>query len=176
MERMNPEPWLRGSIVGIHPVIAQVMYSLQQTVEDLEYFTDGLTDDQMWVQFEGLAPVGFHIRHIVGSIDRLLTYTRGHQLSATQMDQLRSEMEAGASRSQMLSELQSAIGACESQIRATDPAGFSDPRRVGRKELPTTVAGLLVHIAEHTQRHVGQAIIAAKLARKTWAADQKPPI
>jgi len=29
----------------------------------------------------------------------------------------------------------------------------------------TTVAGLLTHIAEHTQRHVGQAISAAKLSR-----------
>ncbi|MEP6714465.1 MAG: DinB family protein, partial [Terriglobia bacterium] len=37
-------------------------------------------------------------------------------------------------------------------------------RRVGRQQLPTTVIGLLVHIAEHTQRHVGQAISAAKLA------------
>jgi hypothetical protein len=34
-----------------------------------------------------------------------------------------------------------------------------------RHMLPTTVAGLLMHIAEHTARHVGQAISAAKLAR-----------
>jgi hypothetical protein len=27
------------------------------------------------------------------------------------------------------------------------------------------VIGLLVHIAEHTQRHLGQAIAAARLAR-----------
>ena len=46
-----------------------------------------------------------------------------------------------------------------------DPARLTDPRGVGRKQLPTTVIGLLVHIAEHTQRHVGQAISAAKWAR-----------
>jgi uncharacterized damage-inducible protein DinB len=40
-----------------------------------------------------------------------------------------------------------------------------EPCGVGRKRLPTTVGGLLTHIAEHTQRHVGQAISAAK-----WAA------
>jgi hypothetical protein len=40
---------------------------------------------------------------------------------------------------------------------------------VGRKKLPTTVIGLIVHLAEHTQRHVGQAVSAAKLARAAAA-------
>jgi hypothetical protein len=40
-----------------------------------------------------------------------------------------------------------------------------EPREVGRKRLPTTAIGLLTHIAEHTQRHVGQAISASKLAK-----------
>jgi hypothetical protein len=31
--------------------------------------------------------------------------------------------------------------------------------------LPTTVGVLLVHIADHTQRHVGQAITTAKLIK-----------
>jgi hypothetical protein len=34
---------------------------------------------------------------------------------------------------------------------------------VGLKKLPTTVGGLLVHIADHAQRHVGQAITTAKI-------------
>jgi hypothetical protein len=34
---------------------------------------------------------------------------------------------------------------------------------VGKKRLPTTVGGLLVHIAEHAQRHVGEAITTAKV-------------
>jgi len=29
--------------------------------------------------------------------------------------------------------------------------------------LPTTVGGLLVHVADHTQRHVGQAVTTAKI-------------
>ena len=49
-------------------------------------------------------------------------------------------------------------------LRAIDPATLAEPRAVGRKQLPTTVIGLVIHIAEHTQRHVGQAIAAAKLA------------
>ena len=37
------------------------------------------------------------------------------------------------------------------------------PVKIGRKGLPTTLAGLLIHAAEHTQRHVGQAITTAKV-------------
>jgi uncharacterized damage-inducible protein DinB len=40
---------------------------------------------------------------------------------------------------------------------------LDEVRTVGKKQLPTTVAGLLVHIADHTQRHVGQAITTAKI-------------
>jgi uncharacterized damage-inducible protein DinB len=171
MERTNPEPWLRGTIEGVHPVIAQVLYSFQQAAEDLEHFTDGLTDEQVWVRSEGLTPVGAHIRHIIGSIDRLLTYTRGEQLTAGQMDSLKSEMQAGATRGELLSDLRSRIKDFESEIRRVKPETFTDARKVGRKELPTTVAGLLVHIAEHTQRHVGQAIIMAKLARRATSTE-----
>jgi uncharacterized damage-inducible protein DinB len=60
--------------------------------------------------------------------------------------------------------LNHAFGDAEAVIRAIDPATHGDARTVGRKRLPTTVIGLLTHIAEHTQRHVGQAIVTAKLA------------
>jgi hypothetical protein len=42
-------------------------------------------------------------------------------------------------------------------------ANLEEARTVGKKRLPTTVGGLLVHVADHTQRHVGQAITAAKV-------------
>jgi hypothetical protein len=48
-------------------------------------------------------------------------------------------------------------------------ATLTEPRYVGRKQLPTTVLGLLVHIAEHTQRHIGEAIMIARLARREAA-------
>ncbi len=44
------------------------------------------------------------------------------------------------------------------------PLTFEEPRGVGRQRLPTTVGGLIVHCAEHTQRHVGQAITTARIA------------
>jgi hypothetical protein len=47
-------------------------------------------------------------------------------------------------------------------VRGIDLGILTEPRYVGRKMLPSTVIGLLTHIAEHTQRHVGQAITTAR--------------
>jgi len=50
-------------------------------------------------------------------------------------------------------------------MRETPPGTYLEAREVGRKRLPTTVLGLLVHVAEHTQRHTGQIIATAKVVR-----------
>ena len=94
-----------------------------------------------------------------------MTYVSGGQLSSAQMAALQAEKEPGATREELLAAIDQAFKSAESIARALDPVRLADPRVVGRKQLPTTVIGLLVHIAEHTQRHVGQAISAAKLAR-----------
>jgi uncharacterized damage-inducible protein DinB len=109
--------------------------------------------------------VGFHILHIAGSTNRLTTYLQGRELAPAQLDAMAAEKSPGEpSRDQLLDALNQAFRDAEAVIRATDPATLADARTVGRKRLPTTVIGLLTHIAEHTQRHVGQAIAAAKLA------------
>src|SRR6185295_18788438 len=108
--------------------------------------------------------VGFHLRHVAGSTDRLMTYVSGGQLSSDQMTVLKAEKEPGATGEELLASIDRAFANAETVARAIDPARLAEPRGVGRKQLPTTVIGLLVHIAEHTQRHVGQAISAAKLA------------
>jgi uncharacterized damage-inducible protein DinB len=81
------------------------------------------------------------------------------------MAALAAEMEPGASLEELLADVERMLRRAEEVIRATDPGTLAEPRWVGRRRLPTTVIGLLVHIAEHTQRHLGQAIAAAKLAR-----------
>jgi hypothetical protein len=116
--------------------------------------------------------LGFQLRHIAGSVDRLVTYLMGKPLDETQMAALRTEMDASASRDELLEEVNRALDQAEARIRSIDPASLPEPRVVGRIQLPTTVIGLLVHIAEHTQRHIGQAISAAKLARAWGAADR----
>jgi uncharacterized damage-inducible protein DinB len=160
-----PEPWLRGPIPGVHPLVAPVLYAFQQAQEDMATHTEGLATDQVWETPNGFGSVGFHIRHIAGSTDRLMTYIEGKELSLVQMAQIAAEHEPGETREELLSSMDAAFHRAELVIRALDPASLTEPRAVGRKRLPTTVVGLLTHIAEHTQRHVGQAISAAKWAR-----------
>ena len=160
-----PEPWLRGPLPGVHALIAPVLHSFQQAREDIARHTEGLTAKQIWATPHGFGSVGFHIRHIAGSVDRLTTYLEGRQLSEAQMAALAVEKEPGAPREELLAGMDAAFHRAELVMRAIDPARLPEPREVGRKRLPTTVAGLLTHIAEHTQRHVGQAISAAKLSR-----------
>jgi hypothetical protein len=161
----TPEPWLRGPIPDVHPLLAPILYSFEQAREDLDFWTAGLTDGQIWDRPHGLAPVGFHLRHIAGSVERLMTYVKGGQLTADQIGAMRGEMEPGSGRDELLRDLSGAFENAEAIVRSLDPATLSEPREVGRKKLPSTLGGLLTHIAEHTQRHVGEAIITAKILK-----------
>jgi uncharacterized damage-inducible protein DinB len=173
VERMNNrEPWLRGSIEGVSPLVAPLFHSFQQAREDLQRFTEGLTTGQIWTRYDGLNSVGREMRHIGGSVDRLTTYLKGQQLDEKQLSDLKSEAEPGASLEELLAAMNAAFERTETVARALDVAMLTEPREVGRKRLPTTAIGLIVHMAEHTQRHVGQAIVAAKLVR--FLVDELP--
>jgi uncharacterized damage-inducible protein DinB len=160
-----PEPWLRGLNPELHPVPAALLSAFQQVIEDLREWTADLSDAEVWARPMGLAPVGFQIRHIAGSVGRLMTYVREEQLSQAQIDALRAEMEPGQTLAELLSGLEAALRQAGEEARRIDPATLADPRPVGRKALPTSVGGLLIHIAEHSQRHAGQAIVSVKILR-----------
>ncbi len=164
-EPQLPEPWMRGPIEGVHPLIAPALYGFQQAREDLARFTEGLTPEQIWAEPHGFGSVGFHLRHIAGSTDRLMLYLQGQQLTEAHLEALRREKEPGAPLADLLAGMDAAFRRAEAVARTIDPATLTEPREIGRKRLPTTVVGLLTHIAEHTQRHVGQAISAAKWAK-----------
>jgi len=165
MANAPAEPWLRGPLPGLDPLLAPILFSFQQAREDIARYTEQLTAAQIWAKPHGFGSVGFHIRHIAGSTDRLMTYLQGRDLTPEQMAVLRAEeQDSTLSRDELLAELDRALQQAEAVVRALDPATLAEPRWVGRRRLPTTVAGLLTHIAEHTQRHVGQAISAAKLS------------
>ena len=156
---------MRGPIEGVHPLLAPVLYSFQMAREDLERYTAGLPPALIWATPHGFASVGFHMLHIAGSTRRLVTYIQGRELSAAQLEAMAAEATPGEpSREQLLAALNDAFCDAAAVVRTIDPATLAEARTVGRKRLPTTVIGLLTHIAEHTQRHVGQAIAAAKLA------------
>jgi hypothetical protein len=158
-----PEPWLRGLQLPVDPIVAPVLFALQQVREDLQTHTAGLSTEQIWRKLPNNPPLGFHLRHIAGSLDRLTTYLEGHQLDDSQLATLKAESIPGDAREELLARIEAALVRTESAIAAIEPAIYRDPRYVGRQKLPTTVIGLIIHIAEHTQRHCGQAITTAKL-------------
>jgi hypothetical protein len=170
----SPEPWLRGPLVDVHPLLAPTLHAFAQAHEDLARWTDGLTDAEIWSRPHDLAPVGFHLRHIAGSVDRLTTYLRGQQLVLEQLEALRHEMDPGAELFDLLRAVADALAKSAETIRRLDPNLLTDPRAVGRKHLPTTVMGLVVHLAEHTQRHVGELIVTAKMVRSAQSGRTRP--
>jgi uncharacterized damage-inducible protein DinB len=164
-ENPLPEPWLRGTLNEVPSLQRAVLHALELAREDLERWCDGLTDDELNLRPAGLAPVAFHLRHIARSMDRLLTYAEGRQLSPEQIAVMKTELAPGATRNELLAELVVAFSKNAKRIRSFSPQQFEEVRKVGKKELPTSVGGLLVHVADHTQRHVGQAITTVKIVR-----------
>ena len=160
-----PEPWLRGTHTEVGAVQRAVVHALELAKEDLHKWCEPLTDEQLNAQHGTIASVAFHLRHIPRSADRLLSYAEGKQLSAEQMEALRSEAAPGATGRALFSELDESLDGAIARVRAFASEDLAHVRGVGKKQLPTTVAGLLVHVADHTQRHVGQAITTAKLVR-----------
>jgi uncharacterized damage-inducible protein DinB len=158
-----PEPWLRGTLTEMPAVQRAVLHALELAREDLERWCGGLTDEELHARPGGIGSVAFHLRHIARSLDRLLTYAEGRQLSPEQLSLMKGEMDQTGNRNELFAELVVAIAKSGKRIRAFSPGQMEEARKVGKKELPTSVGGLLVHVADHTQRHVGQAITTVKI-------------
>lgn len=159
-----PEPWLQGTHTDLPIVPRAVLHALELARGDLWKWCFRLTDAQLKEQPAGIAPVAFHLRHIARSLDRLLTYAEGTALDESQLASLKTERDPGARHDALFAELEAALDCSARRVCALALTDLATPRVVGKKELPTTLGGLLVHIAEHTQRHVGQAITTAKAA------------
>jgi len=159
----QPEPWLRGTLTETPAVQRAVLHAFQAAEEDLHKWCTNLTDEEIHQRPAELASVAFHLRHIPGSIDRLLTYAEDRELSEGQLQAMKAEGAAVGSISECLQILSDGLKVAADRVRKITPADFDQPRYVGRKRMPTTVGGLLVHVADHTQRHVGQAITTAKM-------------
>ena len=141
--------------------MAAVLFALQQVREDLA----AIEKDGMWREIPGIPALGFQFRHIAGSLDRLTTYLEGRELSEAQLAFLRAENAPGAAGEALHGGVEQALARAEDTLRGLAPQVYGEARFVGRRRIPTTVIGLAIHIAEHTQRHCGQAITTAKVLR-----------
>lgn len=164
------EPWLSGSHTDVPAVSRAVLHALELDLDDIRAWTSGLTDLEVHTLPLGLPPLAFHLRHIARSVDRILTYAEGNQLSAEQLALLKSE-QVGPEHDEretlavLLAEVERSFSNAVPRIRALAHADFNATRAVGRKQLPTTIGGALIHVADHTQRHTGQVITTAKVLK-----------
>ncbi len=161
----QPEPWLRGTYSELPAVLRAVLHAFDLACEDAVHWADDLTEAELHASPSGLTPIAFHMRHIARSLDRLLTYAEGNQLSTEQLTAARTELDPGISREELLAEFHQGLDRAAERVRAFAAVDLEQPRGVGKKQLPTSVGGLLVHLADHTQRHTGQIVTTAKLLK-----------
>lgn len=160
------EPWLRGTYAEVPAVGRAVLHALDLALDDLAKWTEGLTDEEVQAQPLGLPSVAFHLRHVARSTDRILTYAEGGQISAEQLTLLKAERsEDEESLATLLAEVETSFSNAADRIRVLATADFNTFRGVGRKQLPTSIGGALIHVADHTQRHVGQVVTTAKVLK-----------
>jgi hypothetical protein len=160
------EVWQRGSVPGFDPLLMPVVHALIQVREDLEHLAGQVSAGHVWLRPGGAASIGFHVRHTGGALDRLFTYARGESLSDAQKAALREEGAPGdppAQLSSVVSGVGDIIDRALEQLASTSRESLLDERKLGRAGLPTNVLGLLFHAAEHSTRHVGQAITTARI-------------
>ena len=165
----TPEVWLRGPLPDVPPLLQPVAHALYQAREEVEALMANVEEKLLWTRPGGVASAGFHLRHLVGVLDRLFTYARGEQLSAPQLAYLQSEStpDLGVSRADLVSAFRRQVDRALAELRTVDERTLTDTRSVGRGKLPSTVLGLLVHSAEHVQRHVGQLLVTVRFQGKT---------
>ena len=162
------EVWLRGPIDGIQPLLQPVAHTLLQVGEDVLPLVQGLTPSQLWARPGGVASIGFHLAHLPGSLNRLLTYSRGESLSADQLAALAAERTVHDDQPELaalLATFAARLEAAIAYLRTVSPETLLVPREVGRKRLPSTALGLMVHAAEHSARHAGQIVTLAQIVR-----------
>jgi uncharacterized damage-inducible protein DinB len=167
MSSPNPlEVWLRGPLPDVPPLLQPVAHALLQAREELRAQLADFPAAGLWQRPAGVASVGFHLQHLTGVLDRLLTYARGEALSPAQLAALAQEGQApgpGCSVPQLVQAFEEQVEQALKQLRATPEATLTQVRGVGRAQIPSTVLGLLVHAAEHTMRHLGQLLVTARL-------------
>lgn len=157
------EVWQRGPVPEVPPLLQPVAHALLQAREDAHRLVADFPDALLGERPAGVASVGFHLQHLTGVVDRLFTYARGESLNPGQLAALAAEGRQFGSVADLLGAWDEQVDRALAQLRATDERTLTEYRGVGRAQLPSTVLGLLVHAAEHAQRHIGQLLVTARV-------------
>ncbi|SIN99385.1 DinB family protein [Chitinophaga niabensis] len=162
---MATEYWMSGPVENIPALLQPVAHALLQANREVNTMMQGFPEEKLWEAPRGVAAPGFHLQHMSGVIDRLFTYARAELLSQEQYDQLAEEGKPVATSAALLQRFDEQVKKALQQLSQTDPNTLTDFRGVGRKQLPSTVMGLLFHAAEHTMRHTGQLLVTVNVLK-----------
>ncbi|KAA6431507.1 DinB family protein [Dyadobacter flavalbus] len=162
----KPEVWLRGPLAEIPDLLQPVAHALLQAQEEITVLVQDFPDELLWEKPAGVASAGFHLQHMAGVLDRLFTYARGESLLENQLAYLKAEGNPpfpGCTAADLLKVLDDRLLSVMQQLKQTDESTLKEVRYVGRAGIPSTHLGLLFHAAEHTQRHLGQLLVTARI-------------
>jgi len=165
--RKLPEFWLRGKVEGIPDLLQPVAHSLLQSREEVQVYMKDFPEHLLWIKPAERASVGFHLQHLSGVINRLVTYSKDNNLSEEQLVYLKSEgvKDSKISSEELIQKFLENIDETLWYLKNVPETSLTEFRGVGRKQLPSTVIGLLFHVAEHTQRHIGQLLVTVSIVK-----------
>lgn len=158
-----------GPVPDITTSLQPAAQSLLQTVEELHLILLDFPDELLIEEVAEKATAAFHLRHMTGVVDRMLTYAKGLQLTEQQFSNLANEKSKSPIPSRLdlknafIAKVDEAIAYFKT-LKEEDLTAF---RGVGRKQLPSTVLGVLYHAAEHAQRHLGQLLVTVSVLKST---------
>lgn len=66
----------------------------------------------------------------------------------------------------MLEKLDQQIKETVDELKTIKEGTLTEARTVGKKQLPSTVLGLIFHSAEHAMRHLGQLSVTVKVLKQ----------
>jgi hypothetical protein len=167
-ENNLPEVWLRGPIPDFPVLLQPIAFALMQAREDVNQFMLNFPDALLWERPGGAASPAFHLQHLTGVLDRMFTYAENLPLNEAQLNWLNQEgkiQEKHISVPDLVAIFNQQIETSLQKLKTINLETLTEPRGVGRKQLPSTVFGLLIHAAEHTQRHVGQLLVTVKVLK-----------
>lgn len=165
----KPEVWQRGPVEGVPSLLQPAAHAILQAREEVIALMKDFPENSLWIKPAGMASAGFHLQHLSGVLDRLYTYARNEKLNPQQMQQLHDEAISSNENlnvRNLIERFNKQVDTAIVQLKSTDPSTLTEFRGIGRKQIPTTLIGLLFHAAEHTMRHLGQLIVTAKIVKE----------
>ncbi len=161
------ENWLRGKIDGVPDLLQPAAHALLQTKEEASNYLEDFPSHLLWEKPAGRASVVFHLQHIAGVTNRLITYAKGRQLDNEQLNYLKREgiPDDDLSLSVLLENLNNSIDEAIEYLKVLQNEDLTRKVEIGRKKIESTLIGVLFHAAEHSQRHIGQMLVTISVVK-----------